>query len=74
MGSTVNLVDRIWPNRPPRPNEPAKVLPIEYTGKSIEEKLKDLRKSLDKKKAAGMIVCKTLAMRTRRVECSLIDL
>ena len=58
VGSTTNLVDRIWPDRPPRPNEPVQVLPIEYTGKSVEEKLKDLRKTLDKKKATGMIVCR----------------
>lgn len=30
---TTNLVDEVWPERPPRPAGPLMVLPLDYTGK-----------------------------------------
>lgn len=30
---------------------------MEFTGKKFEEKIEDLRKELEKKKSAGLIVC-----------------
>ena len=33
------------------------MLPLEFTGKEFEEKIEDLRKELEKKKSAGLIVC-----------------
>ncbi|TKX22239.1 putative Xaa-Pro aminopeptidase P [Elsinoe australis] len=52
-----NLVDLVWAkDKPPRPNEPAKVLSNEFAGKPYQEKIEDLRKEIDKKKAAGMVV------------------
>jgi Xaa-Pro aminopeptidase len=52
-----NLVDKVWGSqRPPRPTEKVKVLPEKYSGKKFQEKIEDLRKELDKKKAAGMII------------------
>ncbi|KAI9875176.1 MAG: hypothetical protein M1830_008788 [Pleopsidium flavum] len=52
-----NLVDNLWgKDKPPRPNEKVKVLGIEFAGKTFQEKLEDLRKELDKKKSAGLIV------------------
>ncbi|KAB8349657.1 hypothetical protein FH972_023676 [Carpinus fangiana] len=54
---TENLVDAVWgKDKPARPNEPVTVHPIEYSGKSISDKLTDLRKELDKKKCSGFIV------------------
>jgi len=52
-----NLVDKVWGSaRPARPAEQVIVLPDKYAGKPFLEKLKELRKELDKKKAAGMVV------------------
>ncbi|KAL8734874.1 MAG: hypothetical protein Q9166_001226, partial [cf. Caloplaca sp. 2 TL-2023] len=52
-----NLVDVVWGDkRPPRPNEKVSVLDVKYAGKKFEEKIEDLRKELDKKKSAGLIV------------------
>lgn len=52
-----NLVDEVWgTKKPARPNEPVKVLGMEYTGKSFQDKIEELRKELDKKKAAGFVV------------------
>lgn len=53
-----NLVDEVWgEKRPPRPREKVKTHPLKFSGKKIEEKLEDLRKELEKKKSAGLIVC-----------------
>lgn len=38
LQAVANQVDKIWPDRPPRPNAPAIVQPIELTGKSSSEK------------------------------------
>ena len=52
-----NLVDEVWGKaKPGRPNEPVKVLSMQYAGKSFQDKIEDLRKELDKKKAAGFVV------------------
>jgi len=57
VGIKENLVDKVWGSqRPPRPAEKVKVLPEKYSGKKFQEKIEDLRKELDKKKAAGMII------------------
>lgn len=52
-----NLVDKVWgKDKPPRPSEPVKVLGMEYAGKQFQEKIEELRKELDKKKAAAFVV------------------
>ncbi|KAL9000029.1 MAG: hypothetical protein Q9169_001274 [Polycauliona sp. 2 TL-2023] len=57
VGVKANLVDLVWGHaRPPRPNEKVSVLDITFAGKKFEEKIEDLRKDLDKKKSAGLIV------------------
>ena len=57
VGVKENLVDKVWGSqRPPRPTEKVKALPEKYSGKKFQEKIEDLRKELDKKKAAGMII------------------
>jgi Xaa-Pro aminopeptidase len=57
VGVKENLVDKVWGSqRPPRPLEKVKALPEEYAGKRFQEKMEELRKELDKKKAAGMII------------------
>ena len=60
LGVKANLVDLVWANeRPPRPNEKVSVLDVEFAGKKFAEKIEDLRKELDKKKSAGLIVCES---------------
>lgn len=57
VGIAENLVDKVWGDKKPaRPHEPVKVLGMEYAGKKFEEKIEELRKELDKKKAAGFVV------------------
>jgi len=52
-----NLVDQVWgKEKPARPNEPVRVLGMEYAGKKFQEKIEELRKELDKKKAAAFVV------------------
>lgn len=52
-----NLVDQVWgKDKPARPNEPVRVLGLEYAGKNFQHKIEELRKELDKKKAAGFVV------------------
>ena len=52
-----NLVDTVWANaRPARPNERVAILPLEFSGKSIQDKLAQLRKELEKKKCVGFFV------------------
>lgn len=52
-----NLVDKVWAkDKPARPNEPVRVLEMQYAGKKFQEKIEELRKELDKKKAAGFVV------------------
>lgn len=57
VGIKNNLVDLVWgEERPSRPREKVSVLDIKYAGKKFEEKIEDLRKELDKKKSAGLII------------------
>jgi Xaa-Pro aminopeptidase len=58
---TENLVDIVWGDaKPSRPQEKVMVLDTKYSGKKFEEKLEDLRKELDKKKSAGIVICKIM--------------
>lgn len=56
VGIEENLVDKIWKDRPARPAEKVIVLSTDYAGKDYKEKIADLRKELDKKKTAGMVI------------------
>jgi Xaa-Pro aminopeptidase len=52
-----NLVDIVWgSDRPPRPDNPVKLLEQKYAGKEISVKLDELRKELAKKKSSGFVV------------------
>ena len=59
VGTSDNLVDVVWgEQRPLRPQEKVKTHPIKHAGKAFEEKTDDLRKELEKKKSAGLVICK----------------
>jgi len=51
-----NLVDLVWTNKPGMPNSEIIPLGIEYTGKSHEDKLADLRKVFEEKNVDGYIL------------------
>ncbi|KAF2868411.1 putative Xaa-Pro aminopeptidase P [Massariosphaeria phaeospora] len=52
-----NLVDLVWGDqRPSRPSEPVRVQALDYSGKSFEDKLEELRKELEKRKSLGFVV------------------
>lgn len=54
---TQNLVDQVWgKDRPSRPNRPVNILGLESAGKAWEEKVEELRKELDKRKATGFVI------------------
>ena len=58
MGVEQNLVDLVWgKDRPAPPREAVRVHPAQYAGKSFQEKIGDLRKELENKKAAGIVIC-----------------
>ncbi|KAB2061653.1 hypothetical protein ES319_A10G100500v1 [Gossypium barbadense] len=51
-----NLVDEVWKNQPPAETNPVIVHPLEFAGRSVAEKLKDLREKLAIEKACGIII------------------
>ena len=56
---SLNLVDIVWGDeRPKPPNEKVRPLPVKFSGKESNEKIEDLRKELEKKKGAGLIICR----------------
>ncbi|XP_061342292.1 aminopeptidase P1 [Gastrolobium bilobum] len=53
--TTKNLVDEVWINRPPAEINAVIVQPLKFAGRSVAEKLKDLRKKLVQEQARGIV-------------------
>ena len=51
-----DLLNGIWHGRPPLPTAPVFLHPIEYAGKSLEEKLAEVRALLEQRKATDLLV------------------
>ena len=51
-----NLIDQIWKDRPPIPKTPIRLQPQHYTGESAEEKLTQLRKTLQSQNTNAIIL------------------
>ncbi|KAF3439044.1 hypothetical protein FNV43_RR17319 [Rhamnella rubrinervis] len=51
-----NLVDEVWKNRPPVEINPVNIHPLKFSGRSVADKLKDLREKLIREKACGIII------------------
>ncbi|XP_012454975.1 aminopeptidase P1 isoform X3 [Gossypium raimondii] len=51
-----NLVDEVWKNQPPAETNPVIVHPLEFAGRSVAEKLKDMREKLAIERARGIII------------------
>ncbi|XP_073293768.1 aminopeptidase P1-like isoform X1 [Primulina huaijiensis] len=54
--TTTNLVDKVWTSRPPPERNPVVVHPLEFTGCSVEDKLKDLREKFVSERARAIIL------------------
>lgn len=50
MSVQKNLVDAVWSDRPSRPEEPVTVHPHKYAGKSVDDKIADIRAAMEKNK------------------------
>lgn len=56
--SQPNLIDFIWgDSRPPIPQAPFRVHPLEYAGMSMEDKLTKIRSEMKEKKATLAVFC-----------------
>ena len=42
----LDLIDEIWEERPPMSDKPAWLLPVEYAGKTAEDKIRDIREKM----------------------------
>uniref|UniRef100_A0A8I7BC37 Xaa-Pro aminopeptidase n=1 Tax=Hordeum vulgare subsp. vulgare TaxID=112509 RepID=A0A8I7BC37_HORVV len=51
-----DLVDAVWKHRPPNDATPVIVHPIEFAGRSVAQKMKELREKLQHEKASGIII------------------
>ncbi|KAJ3653741.1 hypothetical protein Zmor_012978 [Zophobas morio] len=51
-----NLVDILWNDRPPRPTNPVNPLGLEFTGKTVKEKLLSVRAQMKDKKAQFLVL------------------
>lgn len=54
--TSTNLVDEVWISRPLLEINPVIVHPPEFSGSSVQEKLKDLREKLVQEKARAIII------------------
>ena len=51
-----NLVDAVWPDRPPPPKAPVRPHPIEYAGETSDAKLARIREKLAKERVDALVV------------------
>lgn len=51
-----NLVDEVWKNRPPVEINHVNIHPLKFAGRSVADKLKDLREKLVEENARGIII------------------
>ncbi|KAL2905618.1 Aminopeptidase P1 [Bienertia sinuspersici] len=56
VATSNNLVDQIWKDRPEAEANPVVVQPLEFAGRTVAEKLQDLRKKLMQEKAHSIII------------------
>ncbi|KAL8477209.1 hypothetical protein ACS0TY_029486 [Phlomoides rotata] len=54
--TTTNLVDEVWTSRPQAEANPVVVQPIEFSGRSVQDKLKNLRDDLMQEKAYAVVL------------------
>lgn len=52
----MNLVDEVWENRPQLEVNPVNVHPLEFSGRSVADKLKDLRERMKEEEARAIVI------------------
>ncbi len=76
LRTNLDALREIWTGRPPIPQAPAYVLPLEYAGEPAREKLQRVRRALRQKHADGMLMASlddiawTLNLRGNDVHCN----
>jgi Xaa-Pro aminopeptidase len=76
LRTNLDTLKQIWYGRPPIPENRIEIQPLEYTGKSCREKLKEIRNALREVHADGMLVAAlddiawTLNLRGSDVHCN----
>ena len=74
--TNLDILDRIWTDRPSVPLNPISIQPIEYAGESCHDKLGRIRSSLLRRGASGMLMTQlddiawTLNLRGTDVHCT----
>lgn len=74
--TNLDILDRIWTDRPSVPLNPVSIQPIEYAGESCHDKLGRIRSSLLRRGAGGMLmtllddIAWTLNLRGTDVHCT----
>lgn len=53
--TSINLVDQVWKDRPAAEVNPVVVHPLEFVGRSVTDKLSDLREKLIQEKSRGIV-------------------
>ena len=52
----VDLISNLWKDRPELPTAPARLWPIEYAGRSIADKLKEIREAMKEKETDAYLI------------------
>ena len=76
MRTNLDILDRVWTDRPSVPLNPVRIQPLEYAGESCRDKLGRIRSSLLRRGAGGMLMTQlddiawTLNLRGTDVHCT----
>lgn len=74
--TNLDILDRVWTDRPSVPLNPVRIQPLEYAGESCRDKLGRIRSSLLRRGASGMLMTQlddiawTLNLRGTDVHCT----
>ena len=74
--TNLDILDRVWTDRPSVPLNPVRIQPLEYSGESCRDKLGRIRSSLLRRGAGGMLMTQlddiawTLNLRGTDVHCT----
>ena len=74
--TNLDILDRVWTDRPSVPLNPVRIQPLEYAGESFRDKLGRIRSSLLRRGAGGMLMTQlddiawTLNLRGTDVHCT----
>lgn len=76
LRTNLDLLSRIWTDRPPVPENPVEIYPLKYAGESCRDKISRIRQALRERHADGMLMAAlddiawTLNLRGTDVHCN----